>query len=399
MKRVLLLILSAALLLTACSVPQNGYDFSMANVVNYTPTANTEPMNWIYDTIPSAQAQRADVPFENLVSVHVQREEEEFLAEDGTPYFRCQMETPSVFTQNNTTDEVINSQLESYMSRTLTEVAQWRQDTEYFYNTFYSGDSRETFYEWSSIGSVETMRLDENYISLVFFDSVYLGGAHPNNAQSALNFDVVTGGLLSLASIIDMESKWAVCDLLLSRLTEMRETFDLYDGFAGNVRQLFTGVPSEMAQHWYLTDQGIVFFFNPFEISPHSSGVVSVELTYRELARWLRADFAVPFSYGTGGELTTADKAPFKQSVEAVVLGEGDSLYLSAEENDIYDFKIYSLQKIEDGEFIPDHLLYAANRIAPQDVIEVILERDTDCPYLFCSYYTGTEKVERYISK
>ena len=243
-------------------------------------------------------------------------------------------------------------------------------------------DSGEAFYGWTNFSDITVQRLDQNYISVVAYNSEYLGGAHQNSDQAAMNFDMTTGSLLSLSSIFRTEYKESILARLLDRLSEMESSFMLFDGYETTVREKFEQMPADMTQNWYLTDRGIVFFYNPYEISPYASGVVSVELSYVELAGFLRDNFVRPDrDLETGGSVNVQNAGKELnrkqyQNVWDLSSGKGTKLALTTE-GTVYNLRV-SLVQLTGDSTVSGSLLLAANRFTQEDALILTLPQTQD---------------------
>lgn len=391
MKRLFLWSCIILFLFSGCSTAQNGYDSfkmdrvvtgaeSMASAVEEDSSAYSEEE--AYDGDVLIEAARPFSPVNGLVSVSVELYQSQTTAEDGALLFINQVQIPSVYAAFSfDVTDTINSQLDAYRQKKWGEAAQWEEEASLFYEEIQGTEYEEDFYGWSSYASVQPQRVDGSYISLVFFHSEYTGGAHPNNVQSALNFDTSTGGLLSLANVFKAEEKQAVLDILLDRLSAVETTFGLFDGYEETVRESFEGIPVEMAQNWYLTERGIVFFFNPYEISPYAAGVVTVELTYEELQNALREDFMLPaVAISSGGSPVFALNVEEDgyENIARISAGGGAQVALTAEEGSpVYNLRLYQVSMSE-GQMVYQRPIYAANRFTAEDLLIFGMESSDD---------------------
>lgn len=233
----------------------------------------------------------------SFVSVSISDELAQTSAGDGTVLFYVQRQIPKVFASGAPeVSDIINRQIGNYIQLRDNDISGWEADALDFYNAFSTEDDYE-FYGWSCYTSVTSYRLDPSYVSLVFYESVYLGGAHPSNTQSALNFDANSGALLTLADVFKADRKEDLIALVLDKINTTygnNPDFALFEDYEDVVRDHLQTIPSSFAQCWYLTNSGVVFFTNPYEISTYAAGVVTVEMSYDELKGLLREDFIIP---------------------------------------------------------------------------------------------------------
>jgi hypothetical protein len=125
----------------------------------------------------------------------------------------------------------------------------------------------------------EVFRNDERWVSLVQQGYQFTGGAHGMSWQKGFTFDTKAGRQVRLAALFVDGSAYG------ERLTQVvrRE---------GAERKLplwnFTGVGPDAA--YYLTNEGLMLFYLPYEIAPYSSGTIRILVPYASLADILRPE-------------------------------------------------------------------------------------------------------------
>lgn len=272
----------------------------------------------------------------------------------------------------------ISDQLGVYLRRRQEQAD--RQEDEALEACRDADDAGEAFYSWSSFCDVTAQRIDDAYVSVVAYNSVYLGGAHSDSDQAAMNFDLASGSLMSLSSIFKTKYKEQILDKLLHELSELESSFMLFDGYEATVREKFEQMPADMTQNWYLTNRGVVFFYNPYEISPYASGVVSVELSYAELVGYLRDDFVWPSrdQKGENALLVVTQTDGIKRGdydrVVTLDLGSGPELTITAE-GELRNLRVELVQLAGDN-VVSSNLLLAANRFTDQEALLLELPGD-----------------------
>jgi len=116
---------------------------------------------------------------------------------------------------------------------------------------------------------------------------IYTGGAHPNHWPVTWTFDMTDGHTLDLNDIFinkqDALIKIAeiVRDTLGETLGGMRVESMLQDGT--------TPVAKNYAD-FILNEEGVVFFFAPYQVAPYASGQQVVTIPYQRLAQHLRPE-------------------------------------------------------------------------------------------------------------
>ncbi len=315
----------------------------------------------------------------DFVFMTVTQQQSSAKTSSGTTAFTCQYDEVAVESRRYPDQaQRISDQLGVYLRRRQEQTD--RQEDEALEACRDADDAGEAFYSWSSFCDVTAQRIDDAYVSVVAYNSVYLGGAHSDSDQAAMNFDLASGSLMSLSSIFKTKYKEQILDKLLHELSELESSFMLFDGYEATVREKFEQMPADMTQNWYLTDRGVVFFYNPYEISPYASGVVSVELSYAELVGYLRDDFVWP-SRDQKEEnallaVTQTDgiKRGDDDRVVTLDLGSGSELTITAE-GEIRNLRVELVQLAGDN-VVSSNLLLAANRFTDQEALLLELPGD-----------------------
>lgn len=141
---------------------------------------------------------------------------------------------------------------------------------------------------------------NKQVLSTLLLSFTYSGGAHGNYGYDALNFAIASGTQLTLKDLVRTEklqiliNRMAAKLLVQSKDLLFEKEVPVFERLATDKTEM-TPVEQEtkfnQAHDWYLTDKGITFFFNPYEISPYAAGVQEVALPF---SIW--KDLATPFS-------------------------------------------------------------------------------------------------------
>ena len=119
----------------------------------------------------------------------------------------------------------------------------------------------------------EIFRNDRQFVSLGQTVYRFTGGAHGMSSLTATTVRISSGQAIGLA------------DLFLPG-SDYRERLDGAVRRVGAARGLplwgYNGVKENA--NFYVTDKGLVLFFQPYEIAPYSEGIVKIMVPYQELA-------------------------------------------------------------------------------------------------------------------
>lgn len=119
----------------------------------------------------------------------------------------------------------------------------------------------------------------ENYISYVFTIFQDTGGAHPNTFYDSISYDIETGKVVTLESLIQDNP-----DFLKRVSNEVRKQLSTnhritsYDMFIQGTYPV-----KDNFKVFAFTEEGLLFFFSPYTIAPYSSGRFQILIPYSVL--------------------------------------------------------------------------------------------------------------------
>lgn len=130
-------------------------------------------------------------------------------------------------------------------------------------------------------------------VSYVFERYEYTGGAHGGTSLSTFTFD--DSGAVALSDIISLAEE---NDAALTRLLVEKLRASLGD--ATDERMLMQGLGLDPLQgseydlrrnfeHFYVTDQGVTFIMDQYQVAPYAAGMPEATFTWAELAPFLKA--------------------------------------------------------------------------------------------------------------
>lgn len=143
--------------------------------------------------------------------------------------------------------------------------------------------------DWFISKSVKVLRTTPPVVSLELSEESYYGGAHPNGGLIHMNFDALTGEPIKLASIVKdgwMPALTATAEVYFRKAREIGPTANLKDaGF------WFQDGRFKLNDNFALTENGLRFEYNVYEIAPRSMGDTSIEIPLIEIRALLRPEF------------------------------------------------------------------------------------------------------------
>lgn len=111
-----------------------------------------------------------------------------------------------------------------------------------------------------------------------------MGGAHPIHFKYFLNFDAGSGKRLTLSDIFTPDYEKTLTDLLMRKAMALENV---------TIKSKLSCEPRP-TENFAVESDGILFYFNPYDIAEYSRGSISIKLRYGELAAILKNAPAKP---------------------------------------------------------------------------------------------------------
>lgn len=228
-----------------------------------------------------ANASRVEVRFDEIA--------EEYEAEDGTLLLRVDRNQPAVkLADNQAAEDAINKALQEYgiskgegdlMGGSAEEILQWAEED-------YKFLGKENWHEYAKETKFSSLRTDDKVISFYISSYANLGGAHPNAAGAAINFDTQTGERLTLEAVVKNteEAVSFIETYILEETKKEAEEGMFFEGYESSIGDLLN------ENTWYLGDDGFHVIGNEYIISPHAAGILDFVIPYSE-AEFLKDEY------------------------------------------------------------------------------------------------------------
>jgi len=243
---------------------------------------------------------------------------------------------------------------------------------------FANDEARNIPYEYAIC--FEPQRIDQGVLSLFGTEMTYMGGAHPSVSCVSVNYDLITGDVLTLGSILTHEN--ALPSLKALVLVELNEFKDaLFDDYKDTINKRFEGEES-YDEDWFFTNTGLCFYFSPYEIGPYASGTIVAEIPYDELTGIIADEFFPAEQEVADGDIdiTAYEDAVLGSDAEIAELvldPEGDS-YIVQTDSGVQDVVIiYNNSRV-----------FAMQQLTKEDAIRIQVDPDT-AHQLTILYTTG----------
>lgn len=125
------------------------------------------------------------------------------------------------------------------------------------------------------------INMNDKLLTYKFEFNAFAGGAHPSYAASFINYDIKNNELLSFNNIFKAGSDTALMSKIKNKLFERYSVNNLKD--LANKSGIFTS-DLFVTHNVYLTEAGITFYYNPYDIGPWCIGIVEITIPEYELA-------------------------------------------------------------------------------------------------------------------
>ena len=390
MRKILIMILAICLLLSlaGCTTPANKTQGSTSSSTSAEPTAE--------DTTVASDAD-ASVEQMPMVSVAVPVITQTEEAHDGTVIFNYTFQNISLIVPD---PEVADKVIVDFLNRIDQTSSNAEAIRSAAQNNYTTGASWNPYLCQITY---DPMRVDYGVLSMFGSYASYSGTPHPETSYVSANYDLVTGELLSLDDILTEDaSADTLYQSVVDALTLLKEENYLYEGFEETVNDRFSkGLAHDDA--WYFSQDGLCFYFSPYEIAPYSSGVIIAEVPYDQLTGILNDAYFPAERETAAGSVDVEifdenDLEKFTQFAE-IVLAEGSDKILLHTDKSVYDIRIETGSWSSDGStFTPEHTVFAAYSLTPGDAIMVESQFKDTLPTLRLCYTTNGKTVWCYIS-
>lgn len=327
---------------------------------NLFPAPATEPQASVEPTDPTPTdiqepttppSTTPHIPFvEELICVSIPATSKIEYADNGTELFRYTYQNLSLTLPES---EIADKIIIDFLNR-LDVTSKNAQDVFQLAKSNYRGSNNWTPYFLQSIYS--PTRIDRSVLSLFGKTVRFTGSSHPEQACMAANYDLLTGNVLTLGSILaHADDILDLQDLVIQQLAEMKDTHYLYSDYAEVVRQRFSRDESQ-DEDWFFTDAGLGFFFSPYEVAPYSSGPITVEIPYSDLNNILDDNFFPSEREETIGSLSCipfedADLTAFSRFAESIVT-KSSMMSLITTNSSVQDIRIRMVDPISQEEYV-----------------------------------------------
>ncbi len=131
---------------------------------------------------------------------------------------------------------------------------------------------------WALEREINVIHKDSVIISLEFYEYSFMGGAHPNTAKTYQSFYLNNAGKVVISDSSVIEKLTSIAEKEFRRLKNIPD-----DKALSKAGYWFENDEFHLNDNFAITDEGIVFYFNPYEIGPYSLGGAKIILSREQV--------------------------------------------------------------------------------------------------------------------
>lgn len=242
-------------------------------------------------------------------------------------------------------------------------------------------------------------RIDQTVLSLYGEEDAY-GSAYSGTTGLSVTYNLLTGKALKLSDVLTEEGSASekLLTALLESLAAQKDEYMLFDDYASIISDRFE-TDLQQESHWFLSAEGLCFFYSPYDIAPNSSGIVVATVPYSKLAGILQDVYFPGEQPEFHGEMTavpydSSDSGSFEHVATLITDTEASAIVLRTD-GILYDIQITQGQWIGNTYFREDTSVFLANHLSPEDgiVLQTVLPESLS-PLMLT--YTCEGKIHSY---
>jgi hypothetical protein len=135
------------------------------------------------------------------------------------------------------------------------------------------------------------LRSKPNLLSLSFSERSYLGGAHGIATVHYLNLDPMTGARKLLTDVL---AEGALPDAVALAEARFREVRGVTEGTTlKDAGFTFENDTFVLSDNFALRDDGLAFYYNPYDVAPYALGATEIVLSPDEVRNLLKPEYAL----------------------------------------------------------------------------------------------------------
>jgi len=147
---------------------------------------------------------------------------------------------------------------------------------------------KNAFTDWNVERSASLVYASDSLLTVLFEESGYTGGAHPYSGARYLVLDAQNGEVLHLA---DLLNNGYAASLNIEGEKAFREARGLTDASSlDEAGFIFDNNVFALNNNFGVTQEGLVFYFNSYEIAPYAMGPTQIQIPFEDFQSLIRPD-------------------------------------------------------------------------------------------------------------
>ncbi len=175
------------------------------------------------------------------------------------------------------TDKAVAEKLNAVIMADVNTAQKEAQDNLKYYEGSGSPNKYETYFNYRIVYQ------KGNILSIVLNDYQYYGGAHGSDRQISHTFDLKTGAEYKLDDLMKSGSGYK------DYINKCIKADIVKDGMEEAQLAKFESIADD--QSYYLSDKGVVVYFQQYEYFPYAAGIMEYTIPYADLPDYLKPDF------------------------------------------------------------------------------------------------------------
>ena len=189
--------------------------------------------------------------------------------------FEVELSYPEINSQADSVIEILKDSISRlflsspFDNKSYSSTEELNGDLEKMYAEF-KEDFPEVKAEWFLDRKIELVGQYKDVLTISFFESSFMGGAHPNAMLFYKNYSLKSGKILRLEDLINNDQLQLLTEYAEKEFKNVRG-IDAKSNFADE-GYWFPNNNFSLNDNFFINEEGITFYFNSYEIAPYSYG-------------------------------------------------------------------------------------------------------------------------------
>lgn len=155
----------------------------------------------------------------------------------------------------------------------------------------YKKDNKDDQQTWFKEVRIQVLKQWKGYLGLKYTFIDYAGGAHPNSAFIFQNYNTVSNQNIPLDSLIkpgSLSVLTATAEKIFRKSEKLSPSQSLADAY------FFDKNKFSLPHNFTITDKGLNFLYNPYEIKPYAAGITELLVPFDQIKTILKPNPILP---------------------------------------------------------------------------------------------------------